>query len=205
MAKADGILCSDGLNKFQVDAPKGWKIDSQMAKYLGVCVFYYPHETQLETSPAVIYVRLSTRGDIETKKLDEIIEEDLANLKIKSPVIYKNDKGIYKNKNKLEFRVVRFINGPKNQEFESNAYLKTKNSILVIALTSRTQVDFDNALPLWLESVNSTRPADTKTMIQLEKKSLAPKITSKVVLKKTKATPHQRQTSTLKIKKNKRK
>ncbi|MBY0315259.1 MAG: hypothetical protein K2Q26_07055 [Bdellovibrionales bacterium] len=172
IAQANSHSCTDGLSQFRLDPPKGWKFDTELAQSLGTCVFFYPPDAKLESSPAVIYARAVSRPqDPKINTIEAMIKEDFDLLRVRSPLIYQRDKGLYRSKKKIEFKVVRFLNGPKNQEFDSNAYLKVGDSILVVSLSTSTRENFDKYLPLWIEVLNSV----IITSSPPPKKILAPK------------------------------
>lgn len=177
VAQASGHSCTDGLSQFRLDPPKSWKFDTELAQSLGTCVFFYPPEAKLESSPAVIYARAVSRPqDPKINTIEAMIKEDFDLLRVRSPLIYQRDKGLYRSKKKIEFKVVRFLNGPKNQEFDSNAYLKVGESILVVSLSTSTRENFDKYLPRWIEVLNSVVITSSPT----PKKIAAPKpMTSK--------------------------
>lgn len=149
----DGVLVFPPEIKFIVKEPAGWVLDMQAGRADGADAVLYRKGSSWKNSVAVMYVRIVSKNDTQ-KTVENVISDDVADflkLSKESTVV---DSPSLQTRDKKQAAVKVFYDAA-NKNYESVAFIDNRKVVVVIALSSRTKVEYENALPAFRELVAS--------------------------------------------------
>jgi len=165
-------VCSAGEVAYTIAAPDGWQIDNRAGNSNGLCTLLYPKGSSWSKGPAVMYPNLLEKGNEE---FAAVVERDVDRLRQDSSDVVVADSKLSPGPESRA--VVKRIHGKEVNGYQEYAYLDGKGAVIVLVLASRTQSDFERALPAFAELVRSVEWIDKssalKMMIELGKKDEA--------------------------------
>ena len=136
---------------FWVVPPEGWSCACHAEQTHGVAVALWPKNGAWPSSPALMYVAVSTKDEDTMEKL---IAHDLEKFKTRNP------DGIVQVGNELkdakgEALPVRLTSGLKSGRFEAIAYAEQPHAFLLFGLTAKSKADLEAAMPAFSQLVRS--------------------------------------------------
>jgi hypothetical protein len=146
-----GIVYGDS-HAFFVTAPPGWVLDNQSGLSNKVHAAFYPQGSSWRDSPAVMYANGVARSSGET--VDSFIADDIQTFRGRSPQIQVKEASPIKTKDG-RIAAVRYFSGDQSGNHEAVAYIAEKRSIIVLALSARTQDAFQRSLRPFEELVQN--------------------------------------------------
>jgi hypothetical protein len=139
---------------FSVMPPKGWVINKPYARQLGLASFFYP-ENAIDKNQVYLYAMGFDKTNSK-QTLSQFIKDDVDNIKINNSLI--NIKEV-----KLKIKFAEPILGGKIYEFLNFSnkygyqviYIETKESILTIVYSAKTEEDYKKYLSCFDEIIGS--------------------------------------------------
>jgi hypothetical protein len=136
---------------FIISAPKGWVLDNSSGVSQGLYAVFYPKGGSWEQSPAVMYANTASRKSKDNETVVKLIEYDSNQFKSNHPEVKIGDLPSLRTKNEKSAIVKTFA----YTQYEAVAYIEEETIIAMIVLTTRTEEQFNNALPAFRELVSS--------------------------------------------------
>ena len=171
-ATGEASVCYAGEVAYTIAAPDGWQIDNRAGNANGLCTLLYPKGTSWKDGPAVMYPNLIEKGN---EKFAAVVRRDVDRLRQASSDVVVADSKLPPGPESRA--VVKRIHGKDVNGYQEYAYLDGKRAVIVLVLASRTQADFQRALPAFAKLVRSIEWIDKssalKRMIALGKKDEA--------------------------------
>jgi hypothetical protein len=144
---------------FMISAPAGWLFDNQSGANDGLhAVAYRVGETYAD-SEAVLYARGQDYEPVDMPTIDAYIETDLAGMRGGSPGVETFALPPIRLADGSDARVLGF-RGDRWGNVEAVAYIALERSMVVLALSARSQARFDADLPAFREFVRGFTPLD---------------------------------------------
>jgi hypothetical protein len=141
----EGFTVVRGKNfAFEVKAPRGWILDSEIGRSQGLNVVFYPTGTDWGTSKAVCYARVRT-NDRRIRTIDDQIADTLENLHNSGSPNARADFAKTLITQDASRAKIYYYSGDKFGNFESTAYIQADGSIHFITLSARDQATFKEA------------------------------------------------------------
>ena len=147
-----GMLYGD-KHVFFVKAPEGWVLDNSSAVEQGLHAVFYPKGGSWEKSPTVMYAR---GMEIDTTStLEDFIKSDIENFKKDFPgmKIDELDSILIKEKERVA-KVFKFSGGG-YQHTDAIAYIKEKENVSMIVITTKIPKELDTYYSKFIELVQS--------------------------------------------------
>lgn len=147
-------------------APKGWVLDNSSAAEQGIYAVFYPIGGSWNKSIAVMYTNTSIVDSLMT--MEDFIDMDLVSFKAdKKDIVITSKDDIYMGDKNVK---IREILGDANGNYEAIAYIKEKNLVVLIVLSSRNKNEYFSNLPKFEELLKSYKFIDSKVEIDIDKK-----------------------------------
>jgi len=136
---------------FIISAPKGWVLDNSSGVSQGLYAVFYPKGGSWEQSPAVMFANTASRKSKDNETVTKLIEYDSNQFKSNHPEVKIGDLLSLRTKKEKSAIVKTFA----YTQYEAVAYIEEETIIAMIVLTTRTEEQFNNALPAFRELVSS--------------------------------------------------
>jgi hypothetical protein len=144
---------------FLIKAPAGWLFDNESGAGDGLPAIAYRVGETYADSKALLYARGQDYAPVDMPTIDAFIETDLAGMRGWSPGVETFELPPIRLADGSDARVVGY-RGDKWGNVEAVAYIALRQSIIVLALSTRSQARFDADLPDFREFVKSYTPLD---------------------------------------------
>src|SRR2546430_4056732 len=161
-ATGEASVCSAGEAAYTIAAPEGWQIDTRAGRNNGLCTVLYPKGTSWTDGPAVMYPNLLAKGKEE---LAAVVRRDLDRIREASSDVVVADSKLPPGPESRA--VVKRIHGKAGTGYQECAYLDGKSAVIVLVLASRTQSDFEHALPAFAKVVRSVEWIDKSSALKM--------------------------------------
>ena len=161
-ATGEASICYAGEMAYTIAAPEGWQIDNRAGKSNGLCTLLYPKGSSWSDGPAVMYPNLLEKGNEE---LATVVRRDLDRLREASSDVVVADSKLPPGPESPA--VVKRIHGKEVNGYQEYAYLDGKKAVIVLVLASRTQSDFEGALPAFAKLVRSVEWIDKSSALKM--------------------------------------
>jgi hypothetical protein len=155
-------VCYAGEAAFTIAAPEGWQIDNLTGHRNGLCTVLYPNGSSWSDGPAVMYPNLLAKGKEE---LAAVVRRDLDRVRQNSSDVVVADSKLPPGPESRA--VVKRIHGKGGNGYQEYAYLDGKSAVIVVVLASKTQSDFERALPAFAKVVRSVEWIDKSSALKL--------------------------------------
>lgn len=153
-------------DSFWVDTPRGWVVDSEIPKRQGLSPVFYPVGATWESADSVMYARLMSRSADES--FEAAVQRDVVVTEKKTASqpsaqwrgLVRREKSSSPRAIKGRSVVVNFFNGqPGPNAYEIVAYVDAAaKSVVLLVLSAKTIMAFEEALPAFRELVSSYGP-----------------------------------------------
>ena len=157
-AKKDGDSCimygEDHV--FAIKLPQGWVVNPEIGKRLGLHAVMYPEDSSWRDSVVTMYSSFVHKRK-DTNTLKAIIEEDIAGYRKESANLKIKDVASIPVGDGKERAVVKYFSGDSGGNFDAVAYIEENKVVVTLVLNSRTEKDFQSALPAFRQLVGSYR------------------------------------------------
>jgi hypothetical protein len=150
----------DGAGFF-IDVPKGWVVDQEVGKRHGTCCVYYPKGTTWESAETVMYPNIATKGPGQ-RTIDEFMESDLKSFRTHDPEMkYEDAKDIPLQNNRVA--KVRVFHDVNRGSSEAVAYVDEEKIIAIFVMSSKTEKELNDSMPLFRSAVQSYTCMNVRT------------------------------------------
>lgn len=143
-----------------MEGPKGWIADYETGKQLGICCVYYPEGSTWNDAETVLYPNIATKRPGQ-QTLQELMDYDLSEFqKNNSTLSYENGEDIPLTHGRIA--KLRYFYGVNKGSSEAVAYINESKIIAIVVLSSKTQKELNDALPLLREVLQTYSYMDIK-------------------------------------------
>src|ERR1043165_215278 len=132
--KVDGVILFRRDIKFILKEPDGWVLDTQSGRDAAVEAVLYPKGSSWKNSVVVMYARVVQKDETQSTVEKEISKDSTV---ADSPSLPTRDK---------RNAIVKVFYDAANKNYESVAFIDNQKVVVVIALSSRTKVEYEKAL-----------------------------------------------------------
>lgn len=159
--KIDAVLI-EGTVSIGTHAPEGWFLDQTVANQMGVCAFYLLNNFNLQSSPAIIYPRISAMNVKGNSGIETLIQDVAKPYSKKSSKFKLEEQSSYKSAKNFEFKIRHFLNGPPPNEFEAAAYMPYKDRIFFAVFSARNKKSFYENKKSFFNFLENVSPYSTE-------------------------------------------
>lgn len=139
---------------FELKAPRGWVLDNEVAREQGLNVVFYPKDSSWDNGKAVCYVRVRTL-DSTVRNVEDQVQDTLKNLRGSgSPNAGARYVKTLTTQDASKAKVFYF-SGDRFRNLEATAYIRAKNTIHFITLSTRNADTFEYSLAAFESLVTS--------------------------------------------------
>lgn len=149
----DGVILFHPEIKFILNEPAGWVLDMQAGRADGADAVIFPKGSSWKNSVAVMYVRIVSK-DEKQKTVEKVISDDVADFMKLSKESTVADSPALQTRDKKQ-AVIKVFYDAANKNHESVAFIDNRKVVVIIALSSRTKIEYEKALPAFRELVTS--------------------------------------------------
>ena len=139
---------------FMVSTPKGWVLDDTSGMGSRIRCVFYPKGEKWTTAPTVMYVNPLHGLGVKKRTLSALITEDEKDFHKRSPKGRVSDAGTIKTAGK-KTAVVRYFSNDGGPAHEAVAYVAEADLVMLLVLSSRSPVGFQQALAAYHDLVQS--------------------------------------------------
>ncbi len=142
---------------FNISAPEGWVLDTQVARDQGFYMVFYPQEQTWRDSPVIVYGRSATKTEAVTS-IEGQVAATLALFRSDygSPDIQAKPYATWKQRDDLEVFLYRY-SGDRWGNHEVVGYIEEAETINFLVLNARTQEALEQAMPAFKQMLYSYR------------------------------------------------
>ena len=151
--KVDGVILFRRDIKFILKEPDGWVLDTQSGREAAVEAVLYPQGSSWKNSVVVMYARVVQKDETQST-VEKVISEDIADFMKLSKDSTVADSPSLPTRDKRN-AIVKVFYDAANKNYESVAFIDNQKVVVVIALSSRTKVEYEKALPAFKQLVAS--------------------------------------------------
>ncbi len=144
-----------GLNHaFSLSAPEGWVLDNASGRSQGLHAVFYRVGGTWQNAETVMYANTAPLQNEMHPTLDDLIAYDINNFKNNyGDIVITEQKDIVINTNVVA--KVKYFNGKSYGNFESIAFIDAGKTAVMVIMTSRTEMGFNESLKAFEELVKS--------------------------------------------------
>jgi hypothetical protein len=161
-ATGEPSICYAGEAAYTIAAPEGWQIDNGAGHRDGLCTVLYPKGSSWTDGPAVMYPSLLEKGK---EDLAAVVRRDLDRFRATPSDVVVADSKLPPGPESRA--VVKRIHGKGGNGYQECAYLDGKSAVIVVVLASKTQSDFERALPAFAKVVRSVEWIDKSSALKM--------------------------------------
>ena len=163
-----GIIYGNN-HAFSLTAPDGWILDNKSGINQGLYAVFYRKGESWENAVTVMYANTASLEDKAHNTLDQLIKYDLDNFKSNYSDIKITDGKDLQIKDNVIARI-KYLSGKSYGNYEAMAYIDAGKTGVMIIMSSRTKVGFDNSLTAFEDLVKSYFFMADKVIIKKNKK-----------------------------------
>jgi hypothetical protein len=135
-------------------APKGWILDNTSGVNQGLYAVFYKKGKSWKSAEVVMYTNAASLEDSVHRNLDKLIKYDIDNFNNHYSGLKITDEKDIVIKNDLVAKI-KYLSGKSYGNYEAMAYIDAGTNAIMIILSSRTQVGFENSLSAFEDLVKS--------------------------------------------------
>jgi len=148
-----GIIYGDN-HAFSLTAPSGWILDNKAGVSQGLHAVFYEQGKSWQDAVTVMYANTASLEDDAHKTLDQLIKYDLDNFKKNYPgITIRDGKDVLIKKGTIA--KVKYLSGQSYGNYEGMAYIDAGKTGIMIIISSRTKIGFENSLTAFEDLVKS--------------------------------------------------
>lgn len=155
-----GVIVYAEGGAFMIEGPKGWIADHDTGQKLGICCVFYPEGSSFDGAETIIYPNIATKGPGQAN-LKEFMEYDLSEFKKNNPKMTYEDAHNLAMKNKRTAKV-RYFHEVNKGSSEAIAYIDEDKIVALVVVSSRTQKELNDAMPLLRDMLETYAYMDVK-------------------------------------------
>jgi hypothetical protein len=157
---------------FSLTAPQGWVLDNTSGVDQGLHAVFYKKGESWAKAVEVMYVNTASLEDDAHRTLEQLIRYDIDHFNSNYPdLLISDEKDIIINDRAIAR--VKYLSGESYGNFEALAYIDAGKTGVMIILTCRTKVGFDNSLAAFQDLVKSFFFMTEK--VKIENSSMTPR------------------------------
>lgn len=153
------IVYAEG-GAFMIEGPSGWVADHDTGQQMGICCVFYPKGSNFDDAETVIYPNIATKGPGQAT-LKEFMEYDLSEFREHNSGMTYDDADDIQIKSK-RIAKVRYFHGVNKGSSEAIAYINEDKIIAVLVVSSKTQKELNDAIPLFRGMLQTYAYMDVK-------------------------------------------
>lgn len=160
----NGLIYGEGIS-YWVEAPPGWEIDNEAGEDMDIPAVFYPSGESWDDSETVMYTRTARKDSSAEGGLEKFIEEDRAAFVEHSTELTVLALSPLKTSDDKKVLVREFSSAQEMQKAEAVAYIDESDVVVVIVLSSKSEVSFHKSYPAFEKLVASYKRADVNVII----------------------------------------